>query len=304
MGFDPKPENETAGKLRAAAGCGPLDGSRTRTNSEEKSQRRADYLRLAPSRSRKKSKRDLPGNGRVAASFLPLEAAICRPRLERTARAAPVARRESQTEDLGGRPDAGQAHSAGDAIKKGLKPAARRELVRKVRQAYQLSENRACGLIGITRWINRYQSARSAGGTAHPFAGSGGQPGSVRISALTVQLRREGWRVNTKRVYRLYREEGLQVQRVKRAKRATHVRVPLSGAVRPNQRWSMDFVSDRLADGGWFRILTVIDQYTRECLCRRDSAGQGRDNRRPGVRPYSIWGCCRRLPEGASRACL
>ena len=38
-------------------------------------------------------------------------------------------------------------------------------------------------------------------------------------------------------------------------------------AVRPNQRWSMDFVSDRLADGRWFRILTVLDQYTRECLC-------------------------------------
>jgi putative transposase len=73
--------------------------------------------------------------------------------------------------------------------------------------------------------------------------------------------------VNTKRVYRLYREEGLQIQRVKRVKRAAHVRVPLSGATRPNQRWSMDFVSDRLADGRWFRILTVIDQYTRECLC-------------------------------------
>ena len=73
--------------------------------------------------------------------------------------------------------------------------------------------------------------------------------------------------MNTKRVYRLYREEGLQIQRVKRLKRAAHVRVPLSGATRPNQRWSMDFVSDRLADGRWFRILTVIDQYTRECLC-------------------------------------
>jgi putative transposase len=84
---------------------------------------------------------------------------------------------------------------------------------------------------------------------------------------LTVLLRREGWKVNTKRVYRLYREEGLQIQRVKRVKRAAHVRVPLSGAARPNQRWSMDFVSDRLADGRWFRILTVIDQYTRECLC-------------------------------------
>ena len=84
---------------------------------------------------------------------------------------------------------------------------------------------------------------------------------------LTVLLRREGREVNAKRVYRLYREEGLQVRRTKRAKRAAHERVPLTGAMRPNQRWSMDFVSDRFADGRWFRILTVVDQYTRECLC-------------------------------------
>jgi putative transposase len=73
--------------------------------------------------------------------------------------------------------------------------------------------------------------------------------------------------VNAKRVYRLYRAEALQVRTKKRAKRAAQVRVPLSGATRPNQRWSMDFVSDRLADGRWFRVLTVVDQYTRECLC-------------------------------------
>jgi len=84
---------------------------------------------------------------------------------------------------------------------------------------------------------------------------------------LTVLLRREGRQVNAKRVYRLYREEGLQVRTTKRAKRPAHARVALAGALRPNQRWSMDFVSDRFADGRWFRILTVVDQYTRECLC-------------------------------------
>ncbi len=84
---------------------------------------------------------------------------------------------------------------------------------------------------------------------------------------LTVMLRREGWKVNAKRVYRLYRDEQLQVQAAKRIKRAPHLRVPLTGAMRPNQRWSMDFVSDRLVGEGWFRILTVVDQYTRECLC-------------------------------------
>jgi len=137
-----------------------------------------------------------------------------------------------------------------------------------IRQGYQLSEKRTCGLIRITRWINRYQSRRDPQNELRmrirELAGSRVRYGYRRIAVL---LRREGWKVNTKRVYRLYREEGLQVRTVKRRKRAAHARVPLSGPVRPNQRWSMDFVSDRLADGRWFRILTVIDQYTRECLC-------------------------------------
>jgi putative transposase len=80
-------------------------------------------------------------------------------------------------------------------------------------------------------------------------------------------LRREGWRVNTKRLYRLYREEALQVRAKKRVTSAAPVRITLPEATFANQRWSMDFVSQRLTDGRWFRILTIIDQYTRECLC-------------------------------------
>lgn len=53
----------------------------------------------------------------------------------------------------------------------------------------------------------------------------------------------------------------------KRAKRAAQARIRLAEASYPNQRWSMDFVSDRLVDGRWFRVLTVVDQYARECLC-------------------------------------
>lgn len=82
---------------------------------------------------------------------------------------------------------------------------------------------------------------------------------------LTVLLKREGWDVNAKRIYRLYKEEGLIVRTQKR-KKAAQSRVPLSSATGPNHRWSMDFVSDRLADGRWFRVLTVIDQFTRECV--------------------------------------
>jgi len=144
----------------------------------------------------------------------------------------------------------------------------RRELVRDMRQAYVLSERRACGLVGITRWINRYQSCRDPQVDLRmrlrELAGTRVRYGYRR---LTVLLRREGRQVNAKRIYRLYREEELQVRTKKRAKRAAHVRVPLATASRRNQRWSMDFVSDRFSNGLWFRVLTVLDQFTKEGLC-------------------------------------
>jgi putative transposase len=84
---------------------------------------------------------------------------------------------------------------------------------------------------------------------------------------LTVLLRREGWQVNAKRIYRLYREEELIVRTKQRRKLARRQRAMATAmAARPNQCWSMDFVSDKLADGRSFRILTVIDQFTRECV--------------------------------------
>lgn len=83
---------------------------------------------------------------------------------------------------------------------------------------------------------------------------------------LTVLLKREGWQVNAKRIYRLYMEEGLIVRTQKRKERAQRQRVAQGAASHANQRWSMDFVAQRLADGRWIRVLTVVDQYTRECL--------------------------------------
>ena len=83
---------------------------------------------------------------------------------------------------------------------------------------------------------------------------------------LTVLLKREGWQVNAKRIYRLYTEEGLIVRTKQRKKLASRNRVSAACATTPNQRWSMDFVHARLTDHRWFRVLTVIDQFTRECL--------------------------------------
>ena len=83
---------------------------------------------------------------------------------------------------------------------------------------------------------------------------------------LTVMLRREGWPVNAKRIYRLYTADGLAVRTKVRKKIARRARVPAQSATRPNEKWSMDFVAARLFDGRWFRVLTVVDQVTRECL--------------------------------------
>jgi transposase InsO family protein len=84
---------------------------------------------------------------------------------------------------------------------------------------------------------------------------------------LTVLLRREGWKVNAKRIYRLYTEEQLIVRTKQRRKIARRQRGSIAAATAPNHCWSMDFMSDKLADGRSFRILTVVDQFTRECVC-------------------------------------
>src|SRR5580692_10242645 len=137
---DPKPENETARRLSPAPGCGPLDESGRRKNAEEGTHRRADHLRLAASRRRQESGRRLPGDGDIAAGVLQLEEALRGIGVERASRVAAVAGREWEAEDLGCGSESGQAHLTGSAIKKGLKPAARRELVSSVRQAYGVSE--------------------------------------------------------------------------------------------------------------------------------------------------------------------
>lgn len=91
--------------------------------------------------------------------------------------------------------------------------------------------------------------------------------GYLRLHML---LRRKVWGVNRKRVYRLYREEGLQVRTKKRRKKlATRVRASQSEATSRDARWSMDFVSDQLVGGRRFRVLTLVDLYSRECLALR-----------------------------------
>ena len=83
---------------------------------------------------------------------------------------------------------------------------------------------------------------------------------------LHVLIAREGTAVNHERLYRLYRQAGLQVRRRRRKRLTRGERVPLRAPTRRGERWSMDFTLDTLADGRAFRTLNIVDDYTRECV--------------------------------------
>jgi putative transposase len=140
-------------------------------------------------------------------------------------------------------------------------------LARWAQAAFEMSERRVSGLLPVQRATLRYHSRRDPQ-TALRMRLRELAASRVRFGyrRLTVLLRREGWAVNAKRIYRLYREDGLTVRTKVRRRIARRQRAPLLRPTRPNERWAMDFVSDRVADGRWFRVLTVVDQFTRECL--------------------------------------
>ena len=141
-------------------------------------------------------------------------------------------------------------------------------MARGAQEAYRISERHAARLVELAISTLRYRSRKVFDEVLRrrlrELAGTHVRYGYRR---LTVLLRREGWHVNAKRIYRLYREEELIVRTKQRRKLARRQRPQTSAiAARPNQSWSMDFVSDKFADGRSFRILTVIDQFTRECV--------------------------------------
>ena len=136
-----------------------------------------------------------------------------------------------------------------------------------MREAQGLSERRACGLVGMGRSSCRYRRRpRGEVELRERLRSLAGERRRFGYRRLTVLLRREGWTVNHKRVYRLYGQEGMQVRRRKRKRIAAVERQPFTIPTRPHDRWSMDFVSDALADGRKFRSLNIVDDYNRECL--------------------------------------
>lgn len=143
----------------------------------------------------------------------------------------------------------------------------RRHVVQRIQAAADISERRAIRFTGFPRSTMRYLSVRepqdALRARIRELADQRKRWGYRMIHTV---LCREGWPVNRKRVQRLYREEGLAVRRrgkKRRSQAPRPIREPISGR---NERWSMDFMSDTLSSGRRFRCLTILDEFSRECL--------------------------------------
>lgn len=148
-----------------------------------------------------------------------------------------------------------------------MTPAARRNAVTYLCKLHGVSERRACSVLKIDRSSVRYKSVRPDDADLREamkkVASERRRFGYRRIH---VMLERQGIVMNQKKLRRLYREEKLQVRKRGGRKRALGTRKPMLLPSRANERWSLDFVSDAFTDGRRFRVLAVVDDYSRECL--------------------------------------
>lgn len=147
-------------------------------------------------------------------------------------------------------------------------PDAKREAVARAVQEHGVSQRRACEVLSVDRSSMRYRSIRSDDACIREalkkVASERRRFGYRRIH---VMLHRQGIVMNLKKLRRLYREEKLTLRKRGGRKRALGTRRPLALPSRSNERWSLDFVSDAFTDGRRFRVLAVVDDFTRECLC-------------------------------------
>ena len=152
-------------------------------------------------------------------------------------------------------------------------PQAKQEAVRVAREEGKLSERRACGLLGMNRGSWRYRRKQPNDAALRErlreLAGERPRFGYRRLHRMLRREKNNGiakWMVNHKRVYRIYREEGLTMRRRKRKRFRAEARVPMALPMRANQMWTMDFTRDSLGNGRKFRTLNLMDGYTREAL--------------------------------------
>jgi putative transposase len=134
-----------------------------------------------------------------------------------------------------------------------------------VQDGFGVSQRRACEVLGVARSTVRYESRRADDPIREPLRVLAARPPRFGYRRLGILLRREGWRVNDKRVYWLYREERLAVRRKGRRKLTAGARIVLAAPTEPHQRWSTDFMGDTLASGRTFRTLNLVDDGSREC---------------------------------------
>ena len=141
-------------------------------------------------------------------------------------------------------------------------------MVQHAKTHFQMSERRACRLFRLSRTVAKYKSKRvddpKLVNRLKELASQRRRFGAKRLHTL---LKREGFKVNLKKIKRIYREQNLLLKMRKTIKVKSQVRVPLEVPTKPNQRWCMDFVSDQLGPSGRrVRVLTVVDVFTRECV--------------------------------------
>lgn len=149
-----------------------------------------------------------------------------------------------------------------------VSPKAKRTATEYVLETFGTSERRACGLMRLARSTKRYVKSRvddpNLVKKIRDIAEARRRFGYRRIQ---VMLERQGTEINHKRLRRIYKEQNLHVRSRKRWKIRSLQRAPLAKPERINERWSMDFVSDQLGPSGRrFRVLTVVDGFTRECI--------------------------------------
>lgn len=158
-------------------------------------------------------------------------------------------------------------------------PAAKRKLVEYAREGYPVSERRACRLFGL--WPGTWHYHSKCQRQDEPLRAALNKHATDNqgwgYRGLMDWLERDGFRDNHKRVYRIYAEEGLQLGRRKRRGKARYRGSKLEEPTALNELWTMDFVSDQLSDGRVFRMLVVMDVYSRECLAlEADTSLSGR----------------------------
>jgi putative transposase len=153
-----------------------------------------------------------------------------------------------------------------------VSPQAKRQATRYVEDAWHYSERQACRVVNTGRSSVRYQQRQKPDETVlrRRIRELADKHKSYGYRFITALLRREGFLVNKKRVYRIWQEEGLQQTRRRVAKRRYGpAGETLQRAERRNHVWSYDFIEDRTESGNKIRILGVVDEFTRECLSIR-----------------------------------